>query len=571
MKPLTKVLIWDQARVCGVIVALLVVIGGLVLSALWLNITLKDFMHATDLSVMALIYYMMITLLGALLLTLRPNTQGYLSCQFEPHLLYLPLPTPTLIRTIFLTRLLFMSVLSIILWPFVDPQSAHEFPVWVPLVPVLFYGMLQALSWSYRSVTWVGYVLAGLFLVLPLIVVCVLIYEINFGYTTSPLLHWVVTKPYGTIVVWGFLPGLLLCYLLGCLGVHLTRLGLTFGPLRFCSLMRCLRYQLFPEAWHFSSPFAAQLWYEWRRIGYLLPTLSAVVFIGLLLVNWLLLPIEVLMNEKDLILTGFYAQIIPLFAVFFAAMLAGAIAIRPRRNFTNYRPLPLRLSALALLLAQWKALMLTLAVAMPLSVLGFVLFDPGEVHFLWEQYAADLLSTAELLSIFLAPLLLTTGMAWIALWLTTRYMAFNLLWIGVLWLLFIPRKIVENFYYILVLWNTDTQSESGSSFLDYFMLPHIPLIQAFYMRFNDIFFLFFLFNVLLLSLFMVYAAWNGLYQRRDLYVLLAIWFGLAGYLVAFANFGFALPELMLIELGKSAFIIAPFVMLPLIQEHRRVL
>ncbi len=570
MKTSTKALMWEQARICGVIVAWLVVVGSLVLSSLWMNITLKNTIHALDLSIMALIVYMMITFLGALLLVLRTNTQGHLTFQFEPHHFRLPVATATLTRTIFLTRLLFMIMLCIILWVIVQSQSVVAFPSWFLLLSILIYAILQALGWSYRTVTWVGYVLAALFLVLPMIVVCVLIYEINIGHTTSPLLRWVITKPYGIIEVWGFVPVLLLSYLFGWMGVHLSRLGLTRGPLRFYSLLRQLKYQLFPEAWHFSSPFAAQLWYEWRRIGYLLPTLSAVVFIGLLLVNWLLLPIEEIIDEKDLIVTGFYAQIIPLLAVFFAAMFAGAIAIRPRRNFTNYRPLPLRLSALALLLAQWKALMLTLAVAMPLSVLGFVLFDPVEVHFLWEHYTADLLSTAELLSIFLAPLLLTTGLAWIALWMSTRYMIYNLMCIWVLWLLIIPRKTVEKFYFALILWNEEMQSETGAGFLNNFLVAHLSWFRAFYMRFNDIFFLFFLYNTLLLSCYMVYVARKRLFQCRDWCVLLVIWFGLAGYLVAFANFGFALPELMLIELGKSAFLIAPFVMLPLIQQRRRV-
>ncbi len=576
MKPSTKILLWEQARVSGVIAAWLLLVGSLMQLVLWPG-TFKGTMFAQDLHGSALVYYLLITFLGAMFLILRADVHGHLSFLFEPRHSRLPVVTPTLAWTIFGTRLLFMAVLCGLLWIILQLLTELSFPSWIPLIPILLFAVLQALVWSYRTVTWVGYALAALFLVLPIMVVVLHIYEINSGHAESTLLHWVTVFPYRVALYLGFLPGLVLSYLLGWLGVHYTRLDLTCGPPRLSSQLERLGDVLHPEARRFPSPFAAQLWYEWRRIGYLLPMLSVVVFIFLVLgITTLLATFLEEMSEGESMLAGdggiigFYAQFTPLLAVVLAAVIAGAMAIRPKSRYPHLRPLALRHSALALMLAQWKSLMLTLAVAMTLSVLGFLLFDAGEVRFLWGHFTAGRVSVPELLSIFFTPLLLTVTLAWCALWSFTRYIGINLLYyVFLLW--YIPHiGVYINLYEdihrgIEIQWPQD-----GPGFLYNLMMEGPPWLMALFIRLTDIYFLFFIFNVLLLSFFMAQAARKHLFQRRDWLVLFGVWLGLASYLTVFANFGFALLELMLMNLGLSAFIIAPFVMLPLIQLRRRV-
>ena len=449
MKPSTKALLWEQARVSGVIAAWLLLVGGLMQLVLNLNAGTYQGMFSQDINQMSLKLNLMIGFMGAMLLMLRADGQGHLRFHFEPRHSRLPVQTPTLVFTIYSTRLLFIALLCGLLWILPRPVSTKEASNFIPLVPILSYAILQGLVWSYQRVIWVGYVLCLTCFVLLAVLIGIHLQDLITNAWSSSLLALVEYINWEAVLLWSFVPGIMLSFLLGWLGVHYTRMDMQSGPPRISNLMEHIGYWFRPEVCRFKSPLAAQLWYEWRRIGYLLPLISITVLFFMTLGLSTMLALSPSPDLSDVYfasMLGITAQMLPYIAVVCAAMVAGAIAIRPKSRYHQLRPLALRHSALALMLAQWKALMFTLAGATILSVLGFILFDFVEVRFLWGDFLVGRISLVELISIFLGPLLLAAALGWTMLFTMTRYWFMIIVWINILFLLQSPVGYLRNQY-----------------------------------------------------------------------------------------------------------------------------
>ncbi len=573
MKPSTKALLWEQMRVSGIIAAWLLLVGCLGLLVLNLSAGTDHGMFSQDLNQLSLVLNLMIGFMGAMLLMLRADGQGSLRFHFEPRHSRLPVETPILVFTIYSTRLLFIALLCGLLWILPRPVSTKEVSNLIPLVPVLSYAVLQGLVWSYRRVIWVGYVICSFCFVLSAVLIGIHLQDFITNAWSSSLRTLFESIPWESVLLWSFLPGIMLSFLLGWLGIHYTRLDMLCGPPRLSNLLERIGDWFRPEVHRFKSPLAAQFWFEWRRIGYLMPLISIAVLLFMILGLCTMLaftPATAVSQNSMHDILGVTAQMLPYIAVVCAAVVAGAIAIRSKSRYPQIRPLSIRLRTFALLLAQWKALMFTLAGATLLSITGFILFDFSDVRLLLGYFLAGRVSVVELISIFLGPLLLAVALGWTMLFAMTRYWLVNILWIVFLYLLRSPahalfihvRKAQESFeqaenFSVLYYWIYNFTTQYPDIYYAFFRAIFEPLSVYIY------------FNIFILLVFMRIVRRKKLLHTKDIAVLSAIWLGIACYLSVFSKGATSWVQDLLLNLGLSTFVIVPFFVTPLLLYRRR--
>ncbi len=401
-----RMLIWEQSRTAGVLCAF---IGGIVLLlylALWLRVPPFNMMHAVDTDALFSLTFLGAMIVTGLVLIVRQDAQAHLAVDFESRLLRLPVRTTPItfivlgMRFAFLCALVLFLYLANLLLCGKPPESAYL----VLGLHIFFWG--QALSWGRRSIPGLGYLIPGLFL-------CIFV-AFRIQYPAVRLLTALENMLRLSSRPVSLLHTLPVTLGLAWLGVVWQRRDEQHGPPAVSDLYDRLRD--IQDLWagrastRFATPFDAQLWFEQRRVGSLLPVLTLLCTGGVAGLFW------AIPESLSAPFVSFWFA--PHLGLFVAALIAGPISLRPRGLLAMPRPQTPRAVGVALLLIQARALFICFLLVLVLSAM-FMLLHGEEgvivVSMLLEGHL-DWLGVSMLL---VRPALTAVVIAWILLWLTT--------------------------------------------------------------------------------------------------------------------------------------------------------
>ncbi|MCH8204934.1 MAG: hypothetical protein IID09_07195, partial [Candidatus Hydrogenedentes bacterium] len=262
MNPKVKALAWEECRVGGAIAAVCLLVGFITLLSLrfsygWTTSSAnhnRDFLDAILLGV---------PMLTALLLILNPNYSGHLAGGFSTRVLRLPVNASIAVATALVARTIFVFVVALVLSAAAQALSGDVPVLRIATSIVFFYLFAQALDWLRGPISG----LSSILLVLCVAgIVSVLagggrVFEAVLEGFEMTLLGWVLALA----------TAMTAAYFVSIAAVHATRVGRSTG---------------IPEIWEwpkrmdlggrgrtkvFSSPMAAQIWFETRRAGWTLP------------------------------------------------------------------------------------------------------------------------------------------------------------------------------------------------------------------------------------------------------------------------------------------------------------
>ncbi len=270
MNPKVKALIWEECRVSGAISACVLMAGLLVLLSYKLRVDANVMIYEADYLLMIMGAPMSL----ALLLILTPGNSGILSFGFSRRILRLPVSTSVAVAVALFLRTLFVFLVATL-----TMLASHALFDLSPgfqavILITLLYLAVQLLDWIRAAVS-------GLTSLLLLIVAATPIYlmfsdSADLSDILQPLqglfphsLEWSLTFLVCAIAA---------SYIVALVAVDRTRKGRQVG---------------IPEIWEwpsrlslptlsrrpFSSPIAAQVWWEFRRSGWILPRTTLLVYV----------------------------------------------------------------------------------------------------------------------------------------------------------------------------------------------------------------------------------------------------------------------------------------------------
>jgi len=410
-------LLWEQWRTAGV---LSVYISGIVLLLLFglKSAVLNGQLHVMDLGYGTLSYAFYGLLVLAMALLVRQDGHGHLAMDFEPRLLHFPVYIGPVVVIVFAARLFFLVVSAAVIFGAMFILFGQTPPVTAFSAAIHLYLGVQAFSWSRKSIT-------GLIYSVPTVLLLCAGLAALWGVGVNRMVGIAgdcmrcFTHPLSLTVVFP------LCAAFACFSVFLRRCDIRFGPPPVSSFFRWLSEFRAARARTFTSAFDAQLWFEQRRFGRLLPGLTLVFTLafGLLFT---------LAPQTAFDIQSRYA-LAPFFGLMAAALICGRIGLRPRSRFAFHQAQTTTHLSLAILCIQLRAMFLCFLLVSGLAFLGLLL--SGHDGFLLlrmlKEGDLDWIGAAALM---LRPAIAFTLIAWVMLWISTLPMLLPVLTtLGVFW------------------------------------------------------------------------------------------------------------------------------------------
>ncbi len=405
MKAQYRMLLWEQSRTAGVLCGYIAVLALLFFFAIRFELLsgynrhVFDFMEDTEYVILGAL------LLAAVALIVRQNGQAHLSLDFEPRLLRLPMKLMPMVVIVYGIRALCLCGLALLLyvvyWALygVSPNSSY---VVLPLNLFLF---AQALAWVRPTISGLSYLAPST------IVAAALLGQTPLSILLDELRHYFFEPR--------FLPVFMaLNFTLAWLGVNWARRDERHGPPPLNALVGSLIAIGVRTPPPFTSAFEAQLWYEQRRVGRLLPWLTLLLtFLFSLL--FMALPSR-LFDEH----TRFWFA--PLAALPAAALIVGPISLRPANRYPFARPQFPTILALAVMLTQLRAVLFCFFMVSALATLGMMLsgYEGLLLVRMVEAGVTDLLGAVMLV---MRPAFTMTLLAWVLLWVSLLPVAIPIL------------------------------------------------------------------------------------------------------------------------------------------------
>lgn len=407
-----QALVWEQARVTGVLAVWIFVVALVAQVPVFLEYYLvwqrgSDYMELSNLCIG-------VALLGAVLVfLLRQDARGHLVTAYEQRLARLPVRTAPLVLVPLVARLLALAILAGGLW-FVRwvlaPEHAFD-PAWL-LPPLLLYAIVQALSWSRHTITGASWVVVAAFFLFPALAVASGLASFTFAAYYEGLIA-LARRPAVAIPMLGLSIGYAL------VGVEGYRRDARYGLPTPAAVWERLTMGGRSKDRAFTTPLEAQIWYEWKRMGWILPAGT----VGLTLVLGLLAGAIGFPREIEARAWQYLPYGALLLAAFGASLLTGSGIGRLRGGAAPYpllRPASSLHLAQARLLVGARSLSYALLPAGALSMVGWWLASADEAAFLLQAYGTGNVALAHVLSLFAGPFLLAAGSAWVLLWATGR-------------------------------------------------------------------------------------------------------------------------------------------------------
>ena len=429
MNPRWRMLLWEQGRTAGVLClafCAMSLLHVLVVHVLMVQ-TFDRASRIRPMDVATFLNYSLyiVPLFFAVTLTVRQGGSGHLVWDFEPRLMRLPLTLKAVFITVVSARTACMCLLLVfnILLALTFPWEISELR-WTSLaLPLHVFLALQALVWSYRRAP-----------ILPLGAVALtfsgtLMYRFTTEFEEGVIetLQFLATHPATSLII----PPAALAMM--AVGVFLERRDAHFGPPRIGDMIEQLNNSFSLSVNTARSPFEAQLWYEYRRVGRLLP-LFLLSITGLIVLFFVFTDGAAKLFELGL------AQYIPLVALPLAAIFSGVIGRSVRSHYAQLRPVPAHNLAAAQCMAQLRALLC----AAPLAVILFFLFllaSPVERGILATAWQEGYANVVDVIVYSMRPLAVSLFVAWLMLWVTTGLGAM----VAVTLLVILPANI---YYYL---------------------------------------------------------------------------------------------------------------------------
>jgi hypothetical protein len=456
-----RALVWEQARVTGVL-AVGIFISGMVAQAPvlvggrygWIDDS-SSYHVPTICTLLAMAGAMLVFLL-------RQDVRGHLVLRYERRLARLPIDTLPLVVIPFIARIGALVLLGVAFWACRSLFSEREWKEAAYLIaPVSMFAILQALAWSRHSITGASwFLIAGLF-VLPSLLVASGTVDFSLGAFYQGLLG-MLTHP--AVALAAVVAGFGYAYV----GVHGYRRDERYGIATPAEVWERLTTGGRSRDRRFETLLEAQVWYEWKRMGWMLPggTLLLSLVFGLLAA-------AVGIDETN---RGLIVQYIPYGALLLSAvgtsLLAGTGIAKSRGSTAPYpmlRPATSAHLAQARMLVAGRSLVKAALIAFVLSNAAWWIAGRAEWRFFLEAYGLGHATLAQVLSLMLAPLLLVSAAAWVLLWVSSRAM-----------LLIVAFSITMAVASILIveLWSNDTVIAAGLIGVQCVGLPVLATLAA---------------------------------------------------------------------------------------------
>ena len=412
MNPRWRMLLWEQGRTAGVLC--LAFCGVSLLFSSVQHITLfYRYIFPQDATGASKILEFVVPAVAALVLTARQDGRGHISWDYEPRMLRLPVKTSVLFTAVIGTRILCLVALLLFnrLLTLTFPESSFNLPPVYLLLPFYFFLVVQSLLWSHRRA--------------PVITESIVVFTVGilllhrFTGGSKDLEEWLLVIGNQNVIEWLLSkvthPVALVAVppasiALMAFGVYLQRRDEYFGPPKITEILGRANQTFSLSVDTARSPLEAQLWYENRRIGRLLPVLT-------LFVTGFLVMLSLVVAGNDVFRSGF-TQYLPLIALPIAALIAGVRSRSIRSQYAYLRPV----AAHHLATAQCLAHLRTLLCAIPFVVFLFFLFmladieERGILATAWQEGYADVV---DVIVYCMRPLAVSLFVAWIMLWVIT--------------------------------------------------------------------------------------------------------------------------------------------------------
>jgi hypothetical protein len=422
MNSRVRALVWEELRVGGPIVGLILTVGVLLLAYMRAGGVLATHGTWPELAGYCLTVVVGAPLLCSLLLVLNIRNSGHMGGGFSRRILRMPVDTRAAVTVPLLIRLGWIVALSLTLFA-VCRLLYHEGPGWRGvLVLAGVYLLVQLLDWT-RAVA------AGSVLALAL-AVAALVVQYTGNWVLLPDFVAGVSRTSAPLFLAGFGCVAGLSYAASLAVVRWTRLGKRIDPSTGATLADVVGWQGSYGEGVFSSPQAAQFWYEMRKTRLLLPK-SAFLFWLLGTVGYWLYtflehygPNEIWPSTIEVLANPIVTEALPL-----AALLCAALLWRMQTSWTGWResrqsvtgwaarhPVTKAQSARARLAVAGLNLAVALGMASALYMTAFLLADEAAVpRLLGDAWSMGATSPREVAALLLGPVLLAGLLAWIVM------------------------------------------------------------------------------------------------------------------------------------------------------------
>ncbi len=309
MNAKVKALAWEECRVAGAIAAVCLLAGLFTLISFrisygWLNWGNydPDFLNLILLSV---------PMLTALLLILNPNYSGHLAGGFPARVLRLPVNASAAVASALIARTLFVFVVSLVMTTAAQAIFGFVPELRIAALIVFFYVFAQAMDWLRGPISGLSSIL---------LVLCVAglsyvlasgghVFEAALATSTMPPLRWGLA----------LIAVMTAAYFISVSAVHATRVGRSTGIPEIWEWPRRIALGRRGRTRAFSSPMAAQIWFEVRRAGWTLPAATLSLWIIASGVLWLYIRPDQNTNEEYRLLNFRNYSSIFIFVSFFLA------------------------------------------------------------------------------------------------------------------------------------------------------------------------------------------------------------------------------------------------------------
>lgn len=396
MNPKYRALIWEQLRVAGVLALWCAAVSALIIAFIWSQYYLFPGIQRPDALSASLLIYFATAMAFAALLVLRQDSTGQMRPGFEARHARLPINTLPLVTVQAATRLTCLLLLCGALLTLHGALYGETPSAFYVFIPVTIYLFAQTLSWCHHAMPGIAYMTGIILFLIPALLAAMGNYR--SGYFSALA---VMAQSFGHLaVVLLLLPA---AYALSLLGVHWTRRDEQHGLFTGRELADGLAGLGASPAKAFRSPLAAQAWYEWRRMGWIIPlfTFSIILMAAVILFS--------LPNAQHF--ASVWAQYLPLATMPLAALCAALISYRGRSDYARLRPAAIPVFSSAKFLALGRSLTWTALLVSGLSIGGFFFFGDTETALLREALRHGETNYIEITAMLLAPCLLSALIA----------------------------------------------------------------------------------------------------------------------------------------------------------------
>lgn len=399
MKSRCRVLLWEQSRTAGIICLMLGTLSCLVVLTAHVLFRLEKISIMDALAVCKIIFFF--SMMGTALLASRQDVRGHIVWTIDSRWFRLPVSTPVLFGIVLGSRILFLTLLLLfqLLITLTLPRVKAEELTFFVIFPLYLYALLQAAAWAWRR--------APILFYGPVVVLFGIMLSFRFLGLTPEEIFRLTNRTLREVPIRILalpLSGLVMGY-----GVYLERQDRYFGPRKLSWFTRPFLWLLSPPLRKPKTAFEAQLWYEMRRISWVLPLFTIAFTILFVLVM-------ILIEEHPL--SSGLGQYIPLAGLFMAGSFAAVKGQFPRNGIYCLRPIEDSGIAAARMLAQLRGLFSAMLLA-GLCSLFLLLAGPVERSILGQLQADGIRPAFDVFIAITRPLVLAGMITWILLWLQT--------------------------------------------------------------------------------------------------------------------------------------------------------